>query len=228
MSSRVSPYVGSMYPSVVVGPTTVDMLLGRAGPWPNWLWGCASCSGCRPAGEKGRFSVSLAVCPGEPGAGSLHSCLCSLGWFTAGASPQVGAKSPGASRVGGGFQNGTCQCWCYCSRTSPQKWLPPASLSPRGSQLPLASPGGSPRPASGSDPDSFHTAASALELGLCEILCMLFKGGISVSYSFQLSWTWTPLVFKARCSVVLSSWCRISGLESLTWHSDPLLFGEDL
>ena len=51
------------------------------------------------------------------------------------------------------------------------------------SQLHSASPEGSPRSASVSDPASFQTTASALGLRACEILCVPFKSGVSVPYS---------------------------------------------
>ena len=55
-------------------------------------------------------------------------------------------------------------------------------LSVQGeSQLPPASPGGSPRSLNGSDPDTFQTAASALGLGASEVLCAPFKSGVFVS-----------------------------------------------
>ena len=88
-----------------------------------------------------------------------------------------------ASRAEGGFQNSACQCWCYCSRTTPLEWLSPTSLCPRLSQLPPAFPGGVTRPAGVSDLGSCHTTVSPLEFRLCEILCIFLKSGISVSYS---------------------------------------------
>ena len=57
-------------------------------------------------------------------------------------------------------------------------------LSPqRESQLSPASPAGSPRSASRSDPDAFQTAASVLGLKVSEVLCVPFKSGVSVFYS---------------------------------------------
>ena len=88
-----------------------------------------------------------------------------------------------ANRVEGGFQNSACQCWCYCSRTTPLEWMCPTSLCPRRPQLPPAFPGGVTRPAGVSDPGSCHTVVSSLEFGLCEILCMFLKTGISASCS---------------------------------------------
>ena len=69
--------------------------------------------------------------------------------------------------VGQGPPNGFLQC-----------------LSPQGeSQMPPDTPRGSPRSACGSDPDSFQIIASALGLGVCEILCSPFKSGVSISPS---------------------------------------------
>ena len=59
----------------------------------------------------------------------------------------------------------------------------PTSLCPRRPQLPPAFPGGVTRPAGVSDPGSCHTVVSSLEFGLCEILCMFLKTGISASCS---------------------------------------------
>ena len=43
---------GSMLPSAVAEPTTVGLLIGRAGPWPGWLPGLAWCGGCwSPSGQ---------------------------------------------------------------------------------------------------------------------------------------------------------------------------------
>lgn len=53
----------------------------------------------------------------------------------------------------------------------------------RESQLPLASPGGSPGSVSGSDTGTFQTAASGLGRRVCEILCTAFKSGVFVCYS---------------------------------------------
>ena len=56
-------------------------------------------------------------------------------------------------------------------------------MSLEESQLPPASLGGSPRSASGFHPSSFQITASALGLGMCEILHVPFKTRVSVSYS---------------------------------------------
>ena len=51
------------------------------------------------------------------------------------------------------------------------------------SQLPSSSLGGSPRSASGSDSGSFQITASALGPQVCEILCVPFDSGVSISHS---------------------------------------------
>ena len=61
-------------------------------------------------------------------------------------------------------RNGCCQC-----------------LHPLEVQLLPASLRGSPRLAGGSDPGFFQTTASVLGFGVCEILCVPFKSGVSVS-----------------------------------------------
>ena len=58
-----------------------------------------------------------------------------------------------------------------------------ASVSPGGARLPLASLGGCPRWACGSDAASFQTAASPLGLGVCDVLHMLCKSGVFISHS---------------------------------------------
>jgi hypothetical protein len=51
------------------------------------------------------------------------------------------------------------------------------------SQLLPDSPWGSPRSASGFAPGSFPMTASAMHLGVCEILCVPFKSGVSILYN---------------------------------------------
>ena len=68
------------------------------------------------------------------------------------------------------------------------EWNPPNSccqhLCPHcESQLLPASTGGSASSASGSDPGSFHVSASAPGAGVCEILYVSFKSGVSNSHS---------------------------------------------
>ena len=102
-------------------------------------------------------------------------------------------------------------------------------LCPQGElQLPPASLGGSPRSASGSDPGSSQITASALGPGTCEILCVPFKGGVSISPSPLALLKLSPLAFKAKCSGGLSSWHSTPRLGSLMWHLDTLLLWENL
>lgn len=56
---------------------------------------------------------------------------------------------------------------------------------PRETQLPSAYPGGSPRPAGGSDPCFFQITACVLGLKVCDILYAWLKIEASVSYSLQ-------------------------------------------
>ena len=85
--------------------------------------------------------------------------------------PSTGADSwwvgldPGANSLEGGFQNGTCQCLCLQGEL----------------QLLLASSGDPPRSANESDLGSFQMTASALGPRGCEILCVPFQSGVSVS-----------------------------------------------
>ena len=88
-------------------------------------------------------------------------------------------------------------------------------------QLPPASTGGSPRSSSGSDTGSFQTTASRLGLGVCEILCALFKSVFSVSSSLLALPNISPLVFKARRSGASYSPCMTPGLGIPMWGSDP-------
>ena len=59
--SRSAPYVGCVYPSIVVGLTTVGALLDRAGPPLCWLPGLALCSGCWPSDGQGHILAQLAA-----------------------------------------------------------------------------------------------------------------------------------------------------------------------
>ena len=59
--------VGYVCPSVVVGPTTVGMLIASAGPWPRLLLVPTSCRACQLTGACGRVLVFLAAWPwGHP------------------------------------------------------------------------------------------------------------------------------------------------------------------
>lgn len=93
-------------------------------------------------------------------------------------------------------QNGCCQC-----------------LYPQDEpQLPHTSLGGFLGSASRSDSSSFQIPVSALDLGVCEILCALFESKVTVS-------------FKAKCSGGSSSQCRSRRLGNST---APLLLAENL
>ena len=82
---------------------------------------------------------------------------------------------------------------------------------------------------SGSPPGSFQMTASMLELGVCEILCMPFKSGISIFTALQLSSTQVPLAFKARCFRGLSFLCRTPRLGAPKVRHRPLApWGEPL
>ena len=63
--SRGTPCVGCVNPSVVVGLTTVGVLVGGTGLWPGWLPGPASCSICWLVAGK----VESQGVPGGPDAG---------------------------------------------------------------------------------------------------------------------------------------------------------------
>ena len=65
---------------------------------------------------------------------------------------------------------------------TPQNGCHQHLCSQEESQLPLASTGGSPISASGSDPGSFQLTAPALGLRAREILCVPLKSRVSVSY----------------------------------------------
>ena len=63
-------------------------------------------------------------------------------------------------------------------------------------------------------------------LRVCEILCQPFKSRVYIFYSPSVSPIRKshPLVFKARCSRDLSSWCRTPGLVRLMWGLNHSLF----
>ena len=69
----------------------------------------------------------------------------------------------------------------------------------------------------------FQITASALGPRACEILCVLFKNGVSIS-SNPLGLPKNPLAFKAKCSGNLSSWGRAPGLGSPLWGSELSAF----
>ena len=84
-------------------------------------------------------------------------------------------------------------------------------------RVPPASPGGSPRLASRSDPGSLQITASALGSEACEILCAPFKSCVSICLS-PLALLKVLLAFKAKCSA--SSLPKVG---TLIWNSDYLL-----
>ena len=107
--------------------------------------------------------------------------------------------------VGWAPQNGCCQH--LCPQSEPQ--------------LPPASPGGSPRLASGSDSGSFQITASALGPGACEILCAPFKSGVyfpqpSSSPESKLCWPSKPNVLGAHLpGAGLPGWGAQCGAQTL-------------
>lgn len=77
--------------------------------------------------------------------------------------------------------------WCLSALVLPCRTSSPNAcchrLLPQGeSQVPPASPGGSPRSASVPEPASSPSAASALGPGACESSCVPCKSGVCVSY----------------------------------------------
>ena len=109
-------------------------------------------------------------------------------------------------------QNGCNQCLC------PQGEL----------QLPPASPGDSPGSACGSDPGSFQMTASALGLGACEILCVPFKSGVSVSHSLLALPEVSPSGLKRKVFWELVFLEQDPQLGSPVWGLDPSLLGRNL
>ena len=97
--------------------------------------------------------------------------------------------------------NGCCQCLC------PQAVL----------QLPLASLGGSLRPAGGSDPGSCQVTASAVGPGACEIWDVVISSELSISHSCLALLKVSPASLKALYSRGSFSWFRTLGLGNLTW-----------
>ena len=79
----------------------------------------------------------------------------------------------------------------------------------------LASPGISLRTAGGSQPGSFLNYCFCCGSEACEVLCVPFMSGISISYSplGLLKVSFTGL--HNQICWTLSSWCRAPGLESL-------------
>ena len=71
-------------------------------------------------------------------------------------------------------------------------------MSPGSTPIASASSGDSPRSASGSDPGSFQTTASALGPGVCEILWVPFKSGVAISHSSLTLWKVSPAGFQSQ------------------------------
>ena len=221
-------------PSVVAGLTTVGTLVGRAGPWPNWLPVPTSCGACQPAGGQVHVPMWLLVSLG-------------LSDPRASTEPLVGGV-----RIKGSWLWGlrglvlVPTCWKQVSLTLLGKmevsktvfasttvlvveWAPTNGchqhLYP---QVAPAFLGGSLRSVSWSDSGSFEMTASVLGLRTCDILHMSCKNRVSVSITLWLSHIQTLLAFKARCSGVMSSQCRTLGLGILMWDLNPLFLGENL
>ena len=99
---------------------------------------------------------------------------------------------------------------------------------PRGSSgglLPLWQ--ASPSSTSGTDLGSFQITPSVLGLRACEILLLLFKSRVSVSYSpLALSYA-SPTGLQSQMLWGLIFWCN-TGLGSPVWGLDPSLLGENL
>ena len=91
---------------------------------------------------------------------------------------------------------------------------------------PSSSPEGSPGLANGSAPGSFQTTASMLIQVVRDCTNPLTEKSL-FPIALLLSWTEALLVFKARHSRGSCSWCRIPGLGSSTWGSDPSLLAEN-
>ena len=103
------------------------------------------------------------------------------------------------------------------------------SLCPQGElKLTPASPGDSPRSAGRFDPGSYQITASALGPRVCEILCVAFRSGVSISPSPLGPPKVSPIGLKTKYSGGLSSRCRTPRLGSLTWTSDLSLLWENL
>ena len=129
---------------------------------------------------------------------------------------------PGANNLEGGFHNVPCQHQCPHGRMSSPNGCHQC-LCPQGElQWPSASPGSSPRSAGGSDPGSFQITASALGPGVCEIFCVPFNDGVSISYSPLTLPEVSPSCLQSQTFWGLSSWCRTTRIGSLMWGLRPL------
>ena len=84
---------------------------------------------------------------------------------------------------------------------------------------------GSPRSASGSDPDFFQTTASVLGLRAYEILHVPFKSGVSVSYSPSALPKMSPTGFQSQMFWGLISLMQDPQVGCPIWGSDPCSLG---
>ena len=82
------------------------------------------------------------------------------------------------------IRNSSNQCWCCHGWMRSPKWLLPAFHFLGVLHMLPASAGLSPRSVSENDPGSCQTIASALGLGACELLHMLFKSTVCCLLSF--------------------------------------------
>lgn len=98
------------------------------------------------------------------------------------------------------------------------------------SQVPPASPGGSPRLASVPEPASSPStaSASALRPGVREISCVPCKSGVCVPYNHLDLLNAKHAGFQNQVLWGLIFLCRTPRLGSPSWSSDPLLLREDL
>ena len=153
-------------------------VLGHAAIGP--LESRASCPCCCLLSTGGvRAGAGLLKAGDRPVSGCLHSSM-DLG-------PEVdllmGGKPPSDDQVKRSLQNDTCKADVITVEWIPQNGCVQCSFPTWESQLPSASPGSSPRSASGSEPGFFQMTACALGFTMCEILCVPLRSGLSVSYS---------------------------------------------
>ena len=97
-------------------------------------------------------------------------------WARAGLGPE-------AHKLEGGFHNGAHQHQCPRGRRSSPNGCHYCLCPPGELQLSLASLGNSPKSADRSDQRFFQITDSALGSRACEILCVPFRSGVSVSSS---------------------------------------------
>lgn len=73
-------------------------------------------------------------------------------------------------------------------------------------------------------PCTFHTSAGS---GQVKSLCELFKNGLSFIQSSMVLLDIVPIVFKVMYFGDLFHMCRIQGLGSLMWITDPSILKEN-